>query len=78
MSKVLTINSEGKILYAIAEERFDGRIWVPNGFQYVHGLDVANAKFIYESTRDRHCRALAIAPAVGYHVKDSHGEELIA
>jgi hypothetical protein len=78
MSKLLTKSVDGKILYAIAEERWTGRLWVPNGITNVHAIDQANARFIYLQTKEKDCRYVAIAPVIGYHVEDSHGERLRA
>lgn len=68
-----------KGLYAVAVERWAPRLnaWRPEEIVYVHGVDVANARFEYLRTNpDKGTRIVALGPVIGYHVEDSHGEIL--
>ncbi len=79
-SPILTINSEGKILYAICAEKVYRRTGnVAADIIYVHAADDGEARWIFGQDRDfRGFRIVAVAPAIGFHVADNHGEKLIA
>jgi hypothetical protein len=69
----------GKLLYSICYwHRVDGR-WREE-FLYCHADDAGDARVQYFNSpigRGLHdLRIVAIAPVVGYHVKDEHGEKL--
>lgn len=74
--------NEKPILYAVASEKPVGygrnRTWIPE-IVYCHAVDAAHARWIFTSDpHHRGARIVAIAPAVGYHVNDEHGEQLSA
>jgi hypothetical protein len=77
MSKLLSKGATGKILYSIAWERYEGGKILPQ-LDYTHAADAGDAwKQFYSSIGALHCRKIiAIAPAIGYHVDDSHGDKL--
>jgi hypothetical protein len=69
-------------LYCVAYEvrrLVNRKIDVRVGFEYLHALDAANARFQFLNahTRVRGLHITGIAPAVGFEAKDSHGEKLI-
>lgn len=65
-----------KPLYAIAIERFDreSQAWIAE-IHHCHARDEREARF-HLGRGDY--RIVAVAPAIGYHVADEHGERLIA
>ncbi len=78
---ILQKDSQGRILYVVAYElrRKVGReLDVKVGFEYYHATDQANAKMQFISThyQVRGLKITSIAPAVGFHAKDEHGEKL--
>jgi len=76
-SRLLLKNkSNGKILYAIIEEKWGmvgGHLtWVPNGCVYVHADSQGDARIVYANTKSPRCRAVSIAPAIGFFMNDNH------
>lgn len=72
---------EGRALYAVVYERPNtpGRFpaWVPGNIVYMRAKDAANARFLFLNAQGRaRVRIVGIAPAVGYHVLDEHGDKL--
>lgn len=79
-SPVLTVDSDGKILYAICVEKVNRRSGkvIPD-IIYVHAANVGEARWIFAQDPDyRQFKIIAVAPAVGYFVADNHGDVLIA
>lgn len=81
-SPVLTMNAEGKILYAIVAECVTvkhRKRYVKIDTIYTHAETEGEARFLFSQDPDygRH-RIIAVAPAIGYHVADNHGDRLIA
>jgi len=79
-SPVLSFNDEGKILYAICAERRHKRTgYVIPQIIHVHASNEGEARWIFGQDPDqKHYRIVAVAPAVGFHVADNHGEMLVA
>jgi hypothetical protein len=76
---VLTVNSEGKTLYAICVEKHNRRGQVLPDIIYVHASNDGEARWIFGQDSDyRQFKIIAVAPAVGYFVADNHGDVLIA
>ena len=77
MSRILSKGATGKILYSIAWEKYENGKILPQ-LDYTHATDAGDAwKQFYGSIGALHCRKIvAIAPAVGFHVHDSHGDKL--
>lgn len=77
---LLSTNSEGKTLYAICAEKHNRRTGaiVPQ-ILHVHADSEGEARWIFsQDSAHRRYKIIAVAPAVGFHVADEHGEQLIA
>ncbi len=88
---ILQKTATGKILYAICYEyqlpatqwrnRGDFRDW-KTGIEYMHADSDGEVRIMFMNSQDpkfqRQCRIVGIAPAVGFHSADDHGEKLIA
>lgn len=80
---------DGKILYAIALEKRVSyvkngqrrRRWVPE-VEYLHAVDDADARLQYFQSESPHVmqeiRIVGVAPVIGYHVNDNHGDDITA
>lgn len=80
---------DGKILYAIALERRvvyfkygeRRRKWVPE-VEYLHAVDEGDARMQYFNselpTVMQEVRIVGVAPVIGYHVNDNHGDDITA
>lgn len=80
---------DGKRLYAIAYERrvtyYAGgrrrRKWVPD-IEYLHAIDDGDARLQYFQSEHvgvmRETRIVGVAPVIGYHVNDKHGDDISA
>lgn len=78
MSRVLTVNSEGKMLYAIYAERRSRRGNVDPQILHVHAKNEGEARWIFSQDSDyRKYIIIAVAPAVGFFVEDNHGDILV-
>lgn len=76
---VLVTNEEGKILYAICAERSNRRGQVLPTILHVHASNEGEARWIFGQDADhRKFRIIAVAPVIGFHVADNHGDVLIA
>lgn len=69
----------GKLLYGICYwHRVNGRM--TEEFLYCHADDEGDARLVYLNSgagKGLHdMRIVAIAPVIGYHVKDEHGDKL--
>jgi hypothetical protein len=70
------IGNETRKLYCVAWEQWDGKDWRPQ-LEYMHAIDAQNALLVFKSGHwNRVHRVIGIAPVVGYHVHDTHGESL--
>lgn len=67
----------GKVLYSIAWMKLENGKLVKQ-LDYTHASDRGDAwKQFMGSLQSQKCRkVIAIAPAIGYHVHDSHGDKL--
>ena len=82
MSGLIDIKN-GKKLYAIAYEYKvgEGRYtrWIPE-VDYLHAIDDCDARLQYFQSEPpevmRQVRIVGIAPVIGYHVHDNHGDKL--
>ncbi len=79
-SKLIKQTPSGKYLYSIAYEfRESPGVWKP-AILYVHATDAGDARVQYLQSEaegnHRHMRIVGIAPVIGYHVNDNHGEDL--
>jgi hypothetical protein len=78
---------DGKTLYAIMYEKrvvyYRGRErrrkWVP-GSEYLHAKDLEDARLQYFNSEApkvmQEVRIVGIAPVIGYHVNDNHGDDI--
>lgn len=79
-SPLLTVNEEGKILYAICAQKRNRRtgIFIPQTI-LVHAFNEGEARWIFAQDPDQAgYRIVACAPAIGFFVADNHGDQLIA
>jgi hypothetical protein len=78
----LLIAPSGKILYAVAWEKWFRGVQVSSTIEYLHAYSMRDAKRIFKRSKPRlpgvRYRIVAAAPAVGFHVNDNHGESLEA
>lgn len=77
---ILSVNAEGKTLYGICAEKRNRRTGkVRTQIIHVHAESEGEARWIFGQDPDqKRYRIIAVAPAVGFHVADEHGEQLIA
>ena len=87
MNPIIDVAKDGTILYAIAYERriiyFKNgqrrRKWVP-GIEYLHAKDEGDARLQYFQSElpgvMQETRIVGVAPVIGYHVEDNHGDKL--
>lgn len=70
----------GQALYAGQMERWSTkfRCWMPNDFQYCHAENEKVARVTFAQNMDSHERVVHVAPVIGFHVEDAHGEKLRA
>ncbi len=80
---------DGKILYAIAYEKRVSyvkngqrrRKWIP-GMEYLHAVDEGDARLQYFQSEApqvmQEVRIVGVAPVIGYHVNDNHGDDISA
>jgi hypothetical protein len=80
---------DGKILYAIAYERLTvywkngerRRRWEP-GIEYLHAVNDGDARYQYFNSElpevMTETRIVGVAPVIGYHVHDNHGDVISA
>lgn len=72
-----TADKSGRPLYAIAFNIKRGRHWFPHPVEYVHAEDAATARNIAIRSFKEQIDIIAVAPAIGFHVADNHGERLV-
>ena len=66
-------------IYAIAVERYNRQGWPTSvSIEYVEADDEAHARaqFRVAEPNPRRSRIVAVGPAIGFYVEDSHGEKL--
>ncbi len=90
MNALIDKRKNGETLYAIAYERRVAytarngqrrRKWVPE-IEYLHAIDEGDARLQYfqsEVPQVMHeTRIVGVAPVIGYHVNDNHGDDVSA
>jgi hypothetical protein len=67
------------ILYCIATEVWNGIEWIAKPF-YLHSSDQGEARIKFTRMHpDRNLiRIVGIAPVIGWHVLDDHGDKVLA
>jgi hypothetical protein len=85
--RVMLTNNEVKgsekntrTLFALAIERWDPKLgWAPDGFVFTHAEHRGKAILAYMASKEKYKTRIAwCGPAIGFHVKDNHGDKLIA
>lgn len=73
---LMHFSEKGKPLYAIAVTKWNGKCWLPSGFEYVHASDEIEARLkFFQGNNPHKVKATWVAPVVGYiEEEDANGK----